>query len=441
LREPHGSARSANTPPPAADWLRQLDGKAWEIRAELLVAANAQFDIVSGMAYNSDTMSNFVRTLVLPTRRPFFLFGPRGTGKSSLLEVWRGSIPAADLLWIDLLDLEVEANYLLRPHRLKEEILARPSLKWVVIDEVQKIPSLLDVAHWAIEKRGVRFAMTGSSARKLKRGAGNLLNLSTLNHLELGVDFDLEAALHWGTLPGLWALENDLERQRFLNSYVHTYLREEIQLEQIVRNVARFRQFLPLASQFHGEPLQFSKVASASGVDEKSIARYFEILTDTLIGIFLEPHERSVRKRPSQKPKFYLFDNGVRNAIAGVLREPSRKGSGEYGRDFESWIILEMHRLNDALGADLRFSYLRTKDDAEIDLIVERGRGAPMLIEIKASTNPTLADARHLIQLGPEFKGASKIILCQSKVARTLDHDVEVLPWRSTFNRLFDDLR
>jgi uncharacterized protein len=399
---------------------------------------------MSGMAYNSDTMSTFGRLLTLPSRRSFLLFGPRGTGKSSLLEVWRKSIPEQKLLWLDLLDPELESEYSLRPQRLKEQILADPLLEWVVIDEVQKVPALLDVAHWAIEKRRLKFAMTGSSARKLKHGAGNLLagraeslRLGTINHQEAGSAFKLDDALHWGTLPGLWQLEDDRERYRFLSSYVHTYLREEIQLEQIVRNINRFRQFLPLAAQFHGEPLQFSNIAAASGVDEKSVARYFEILVDTLVGIFLEPHERSIRKRQSQKPKFYLFDNGVRNAIAGVLREPARKGSGEYGRDFESWVILEMHRLNDALDADLRFSYLRTKDDAEIDLIIERGRGAPMLIEIKASTDPTLKDARHLIKLGAEIKGCSKIILCQSKVARMLDHDVEVLPWKTAFQRVF----
>jgi uncharacterized protein len=415
------------------------------MRHELLRdARRAEADIMSELAYIPDMTSTFARLLQLPARRPFLLFGPRGTGKSSLLEVWRASLDPATVLWLDLLDPEVESEYALQPQRLKEQILATPGIEWVVIDKVQKIPALLDVAHWAIEKRRVKFAMTGSSARKLKRGAGNLLagradslRLGTLNHIEVGAEFDLESALHWGTLPGLWALESELERYRFLSSYVHTYLREEIQLEQIVRNVNRFRQFLPLAAQFHGEPLQFSNVANASGVDEKSVSRYFEILVDTLVGFFLEPHERSVRKRQSQKPKFYLFDNGVRNAIAGVLREPARKGSGEYGRDFESWVIQEMHRLNDALGLDMRFSYLRTKDDAEIDLIVEHGRSAPMLIEIKASINPTLADARHLIQLGAEFKGASKIVLCQSKTARMIEHDIEVLPWRQVFARLF----
>ena len=222
------------------------------------------------MAYNLDMISSYKRILSLPTQRSFLLFGPRGTGKSSLLEQWRHSIET-QILWIDLLDLAVEARYATAPNRLKEQLESNKNIRWVVIDEVQKIPALLDVAHWAIEQKKIRFALTVSSARKLKRGAGNLLagradtfRLATLTHIELANAFALEDALHWGTLPGLYQLTNTRERVRFLESYVHTYMKEEIQLEQLVRNVDRFRQFLPLAAQYHGEPLQFTNIAEGS---------------------------------------------------------------------------------------------------------------------------------------------------------------------------------
>jgi predicted AAA+ superfamily ATPase len=403
------------------------------------------------MAYVSDTMSSYQRLLNLPLDRSFFLFGPRGTGKSTLLEQWRhgalaSKVEPAQILWIDLLDPDDEAEFGHHPERLKERVLAaKPAIKWVVIDEVQKSPALLDVAHWLIEKKKIRFAFSGSSARKIKRGAGNLLAgrafsfaLGPLTHQELGADFDLDAALRWGTLPGLFALQNDLERRRFLSSYVQTYLREEIQLEQIVRNVNRFRQFLPLAAQLHGEPLQFTKTSSLSGVDEKSVARYFEILDDTLLGFFLEPFERSVRKRQSQKPKFFLFDLGVKNAIQGVLDQPARAGSSEYGRDFEAWVVTEVQRLNKAFEKDYRLSFLRTKDGAEIDLIVDRGRGAPLLIEIKSTEAPVEADERHLVSIGKELAKSPKIILCRARHARMTERGVEILPWKTAFERIFE---
>lgn len=410
-----------------------------------------KLDIVSEMASHSDSMSNFDRLLKLPADHSFFLFGPRGTGKSTLLEQWlrkelHNKVREDEILWVDLLDPEVEADIGLHPEHLKERVMgAKTPIRWVVIDEVQKSPGLLDVVHWLIERKKTRFALTGSSARKLKRGAGNLLagrafsfELGPLTHVELGSRFVLDDALHWGTLPGLYALNSDLERRRYLNSYVHTYVREEIQLEQLVRHVDRFRQFLPLAAQLHGEPLQFSRTSSLSGVDEKSVARYFEILNDTLLGFFLEPFERSIRKRQSQKPKFFLFDVGVKNAIQGVLAQRARAGSSEFGRDFEAWVILEIHRLNQYLEKDFQLSFLRTKDGAEIDLVIERGRGAPLLVEINSTETPTVEDERHLLSLGKDLAGSQKIVLCRARQPRRSEGGVELLPWRKAFERIFD---
>jgi uncharacterized protein len=165
--------------------------------------------------------------------------------------------------------------------------------------------------------------------------------------------------------------------------------------------------------------------------------KFASVLGDTLIGIRLEPHEGSVRKRQSQKPKFYLFDLGVKNAIQGTLRQRAAIGSGDFGRAFEAWIVVEVQRLNAALELGYRFSYLRTKDDAEIDLIVERGRDAPILIEIKAKEFPTDRDARHLDKLGADMRHAERWIVSLAPRAKKLEGGSFVLPWRDAFTRLF----
>ncbi len=281
----------------------------------------------------------------------------------------------------DMMPAGAEARYSLEPGLLKQEIeaFAGKNDLWVVIDEVQKVPALLDIAHWAIQKKKALFCLTGSSARKLKRGAANLL---------AGRAFDL----HLHPLTG-------------------RELGQDFKLEQIVRNVTRFRRFLSFAGQMNTKVLNFSRISEISGVDDKSVNRYFEILEDTLIGLLLEPLERTIRTRQRQKPKFYLFDIGVacqmREDCGGKL-SPSTSLFGEL---FEQWVILECHRLRDYLETRDQFSYLRTKDDAEIDLIVERRGVAPILIEIKSGTRVAESDLRHLRSLSGSLKHSRKIVI------------------------------
>lgn len=251
--------------------------------------------------------------------RSFFLFGARGTGKTHLL---RRIFKDAPTIWLDLLRddevLELTRNPSILESRLRRSISSSTGPLWVVIDEVQKVPSLLNEVHRILEEpeyQGkIKFALTGSSARKLKRGGANLLaGRALLNYLfpltyrELGEQFLIEHALTWGTLPNVINSTSDLERAEVLRAYFSVYLKEEIKEEQIVRKLDPFLRFLEVAAQVNGEPLNFARIGRDCLVDEKQVVRYFQILEDTLIGFFLQPFHESIRKRQTAQSKFYFF--------------------------------------------------------------------------------------------------------------------------------------
>jgi predicted AAA+ superfamily ATPase len=376
-----------------------------------------------------------------PTRnRSFFLFGARGTGKSTFL---RDYFAHQDVMWIDLLLPEVEDRYATRPQTLAEQIDARPDpAGWVVIDEVQKVPKLLDVVHSKIESHGTRFALTGSSARKLKRGTVNLLagrafvyHLFPFTTQELGESFDLDSALAFGTMPGLLELENPEEKVEFLRSYALTYLKEEVWGEHLVRNLDPFRAFVEVAAQCNGELINFSRIARDVGVDTKTAQSYFQILEDTLLGYTLEPYHRSVRKRQTQAPKFYLFDSGVCRALSRTLNVPLNHGTYAFGRAFEHFVVAEALRRSDYIKNDFRFSYLRTKDGAEVDLVIERPGRSTVLVEIKSADNVDQADLRSLRALHRDTPGSDAVCLCREPIPRVVD-DVRIMPWQQGLDEL-----
>ena len=370
----------------------------------------------------------------------FFLFGARGTGKSTLL---RQCYASNKTLWIDLLDPEQENRYAVRPDELAQQIRAGlGEFDWVVIDEVQKAPRLLDVVHSAIEAHGTRFALTGSSARKLKRDSVNLLagrafvyHLFPLTSRELGDAFDLARALHYGTLPGLLRFTEDEERKAFLRSYALTYLKEEVWAEQFIRKLDPFRRFLAVAAQCNGEILNYSNIARDIGADHKTVASYFEILEDTLLGFLLEPYHESVRKRQRRAPKFFFFDSGVARALSGTLNVELVSSTYEFGRAFEHFVLLEIVRLSDYGQKDYRFSYLRTKDGAEIDLIVQRPGGRTALVEIKSSDHVDERDTRDLSRFLPDFPGAEAFCLSRDKARKRIG-DVLAVPWQEGLEEL-----
>lgn len=342
----------------------------------------------------------------------------------------------------DLLDLDMEEQLSLNPKLFDQQVSILPAGSWVVVDEVQKIPALLDSVHSLIEKKKIKFALTGSSSRKLKRGGANLLagraslfSLFPFTHLEVKTQFDLDHALNWGTLPRAWELTDHQEKGRFLKSYVQTYVKEEIVAEQLVRNLDPFRLFLPIAAQMEGQVINYSNISKDTGVDYKTIQNYFQILVDTNLGFFLESYSRSVRKVQIQAPKFYFFDQGVRRALEKKLTVPLVTQTSDYGNAFEAWFVAECFRLNSYLETDLSFSYLRTKDDVEVDLVVTAPNGQVILVEIKSSSKIDERHVRSLLHFKKDFPKAQ--LICASNVARPQNIEgVQVLPWDQAFGAM-----
>jgi uncharacterized protein len=381
------------------------------------------------------------RLLSLPQKRSLFLFGPRNTGKSTLVEQ---QYPSQSSLFINLLENKEEDRFSRAPDALHQIVHALPkTTTHVILDEVQKVPRLLDVVQLLMKETDKHFIMTGSSARKLKRGGANLLagrafvyHLFPLTSIELGDQFDLDSALQWGTLPEIFISHDDIERREFLNAYSLTYLKEEVWGEQLVRKLDPFRRFLEVAAQCNGKILNFSNIARDVGVDDKTIGSYYSILEDTLLGFHLEPFHNSVRKRLSQKPKFYFFDTGVVRALSRLMNVPITPSTHAYGNAFEHFIILECMRLADYYRLDFRFTYLRTPSDAEIDLIVERP-GQPLLcIEIKSATTVVESDLSVFDRLCQDMLPCETICLSNEQYPKKI-LGVMVLPWQQGIRQYF----
>jgi uncharacterized protein len=383
----------------------------------------------------------FHRSLEISKTQSSLLFGARGTGKSTLLQ---HQFSADRCLWLDLLDPMLEDQLARDPRELFSMVQAlEPQQTYVIIDEVQKVPKLLDVVHALIEQTDKRFILTGSSARKLKLGGANLLagrafvyHLWPLSFIELGQRFDLTQVLNFGALPKLFSLENDQERLQYLQSYALTYLKEEIWAEQFVRKLDPFRRFLEVAAQSNGKIINFTEISRDVGVDDKTIKNYYSILEDTLIGSFLEPFHHSFRKRLSHKPKFYFFDRGIVKALTRTLSVPLMPGTSAYGEAFEHFIFLECQKLANLYQPEFRFSYLKTKDDAEIDLIVERPNARLLCIEIKSSTSVSEDKLQRFSQLTRELGHCEAVCLSQDPFPKRYGH-VQVLPWHMGIKQFF----
>ena len=333
----------------------------------------------------------------LPTDASCLILGPRQTGKSTLV----GTLPC--LITIDLLSAVTFLKYNHNPDLLFAEVSSLPAGAQgrVWIDEIQKVPALLDVVHRCIERfPTVHFILTGSSARKLRRGAANLLggravsfSLHPLAIAELGGDFQLERVLQYGSLPRVYSLlveQNEALAQELLRSYVTTYLNEEIKSEAIARRLDSFQSFLEVAVSQFAEEVNLSTLAAESRVSQPTVRNYYSILEDTLIGFFLPPYTRSVRKRLSKRHKFYVFDNGVTRALLGLVAVPI--SPIERGRLFEQWIMQEVRRVNDYFRKDLKMYFWRTHNGAEVDLLLTRGREILLAVECKSRSEMTRQD-------------------------------------------------
>lgn len=383
----------------------------------------------------------FPRLLEVSKKRSFFLFGARNTGKSTFL---KGKFESENTLWCDLLNPDEEERFSRKPNTLYEMAQAVPkAITHVVIDEVQKVPKLLDVVHRLMGETDLVFVMTGSSARKLKHGGANLLagrafvyHLFPLTSFEIGKQFDLDFTLHWGSLPELFDFDEDKEREHFLHAYANTYLKEEIWSEHFIRNLDPFRKFLEVAAQCNGKIINYSNIARDVGVEDKTVASFFSLLEDTLIGFFLEPFHHSFRKRLSEKPKFYFFDLGVVRALSRRLSLPLTEKTIPYGEAFEHFVILEIIRLASYFEPDYRFTYLRTPSDVEIDLVVERPGKPILFIEIKSSSEIERTDLSAFIRLSRDFGECEAIVLSRDPYLKKIDHVLSFF-WRDGIKYIF----
>lgn len=307
--------------------------------------------------------------LLKPPHRSFFLFGPRGIGKSTWL---RHVFPGA--IHLDLLNASLALELERDPHRLEAIIDGKGPVRWIILDEIQKIPLLLDEVHRLMETRSWCFALCGSSARKLKRGGADLLagraltlNMESFSREELGPRFDLPRALAYGTLPLVSNAPSDAPA--ILHAYVNTYIKEEIKEEGVVRRVPPFLRFLQIAGIMNGQMVNGSAIAAQAAVARANVDNYFSILVDTLLGHFLPSYQPGLKVRERAHPKFYWFDPGVARAAAGSLFEPV--DSTWKGWALETLVFHELRVRNDVSGVHRPLAYYRTPAGVEIDFIVE----------------------------------------------------------------------
>lgn len=333
----------------------------------------------------------YTRLVKAPDYKSFFLFGPRGTGKTTWV---REMFPNA--LYLDLLGSTLYSELLANPQRL-DGLVSKEPHNFVIIDEIQRIPDLLHEVHRLIENKNIKFILTGSSARKLRRKGVNLLagralalKMYPLTAVELGADFDLEKSLSYGQLP-LAYLEPD--PVKFLKSYVSTYLEEEVFQEGLTRNLSGFARFLETASFSQGSVLNTAEISREASIDRKLAEGYFKILEDLLIAYRLPVFNKKAKRKLITHPKFYFFDTGVYNAIKplGPLDRP------EYNRgiDFETLFLQNLIATNDYLNLGYKIYYYRTKDGNEVDFIVYGERGM-MAFEIKSNKTFTSNHIRGL---------------------------------------------
>ena len=377
----------------------------------------------------------------LHSRNSFFLFGARGTGKSTLIQK---KYYSQKTLWIDLLLYEEEEKFSHNPDELIF-ILNSNNYKKVVIDEIQKAPKLLDVIQKIMrEKPKVQFIMTGSSARKLKRGSGNLLAgrafqyfLFPFSAFELDENINFNSILEFGSLPEIFQKKSKSDKKEFLKSYVQTYLKEEIVSEQIVRKLNPFRNFLQIAAQQSGQIINYSKISQDIGVDDKTVKSYFSILEDTLLVFFLPYYHKSIRKQQRHSPKFYFFDTGVKRALNKQLEIPLIQNTYAYGNAFEHRVLLECFYLNEYLRKDFNFYYLKTKDQNEIDLIIERPGKSDILVEIKSAQYIQKRHISRLNQFKKDWPSPCKAqVWSQEKTSKTIDK-IKCLFWKKALKNVF----
>ena len=382
------------------------------------------------------------RLLKVPTMS-FLLFGPRGTGKSTWL---RQRLPEAKSF--DLLDASLFLELSREPNRLEALIGNQEEGNWVVLDEIQKVPLLLDEVHRLMEKHKWRFALCASSARKLRRGGANLLagraltlSMEGFSAFELKGIFNLDFAIDWGMLPFVWnAPETAAD---ILAAYVNTYLKEELQSEGIIRKAPPFLRFLAVAGQLNGQIVNAQNIARDAAVARSTVDTYFSVLTDTLIGHFLPAWRPGLRVREAAQPKFYWFDPGVARAAGGLLREPIDRFW--QGVSLETLVYHELRVYNEISGKHRPIFYYRTPAGVEIDFVVQTAQKRPgksqriVAIEVKRSERWDRSWEKPMRNLtaGGGVK-VERMVGVYCGLREYVFDDVTVLPFEQFVSRLYD---
>ncbi len=378
-----------------------------------------------------------ILNLSFSSKNTCFLWGPRQSGKSTLL---KNLFPESK--YYDLLLSNEYSRLLQNPGMIREECSAKgitgESQKYpIIIDEVQKIPVLLDEVHWLIENKGVRFILCGSSARKLKRGHGNLLGgrairyeLFPLVYKEIP-DFSLETALNQGLIPRIYQSRTP---DRLLQSYIGDYLKEEIASEALTRNIPAFSRFLEIASLSNGEIINYNNIAAECGVSAPTVKEYFQILSDTLTGRMLFSFRKKAKRRIILAPKFYFFDVGIVSHLA--KRGNVLPGSELFGRAFEHFIFMEITAHSSYSERFYQTAYWRTASGFEVDFILGDGEIA---VEIKSSASVQNQHMRGIRAFKEEQKSKRYIVVSMDPEPRKTSDGIEIMPWKYFLDNLWDN--
>lgn len=358
-----------------------------------------------------------------------FLWGARQTGKSTLL---KSLFPNA--LWFDLLLSDTFLRYQSEPQQFRQAVLASGNTVPVVVDEIQKIPALLDEVHWLIVNHSVRFILSGSSPRKIIRAGNNLLGgralryeLYPLIHAEIP-DFELLRALNNGLLPRHYLSENP---KKLIEAYIGNYLKDEILAEAKIRNINAFTQFLEAAAFSNGEIVNYSNIATECGVSHNTVKEYFQILEDTLLGRFLPSFQKKPKRRVILAPKFYYFDLGIVNKL--LKRGRIEAKSESFGHAFEHFIYQELHAHSKYSEKDYMISYWRTTSQFEVDFILGDHEVA---IEVKGTDNVQPRHLKGLKSFSEEYSVKKLIVVSDDPLERKAGN-ISIVPWKIFLERLW----
>jgi len=381
-------------------------------------------------------MTHIPRTLTidLPPGQSTFLWGARKVGKSTYLQA---RFPRS--LVYDFLDTDLFLKLSKRPALLREQLLARSEElleEPVILDEVQKVPAVLDEVHWLIENKGLRFILCGSSARKLRRGQANLLGgrawrfeMLPLVSAEVG-KLDLMRALNNGLIPAHYLQQN---ATRSLRAYTRDYLKEEVFAEGLTRNIPAFSRFFDAMAYSHGELTNYANIARDCGVDAKTVREYYQVLVDTLLGGFVEPYSRRTNRQViTRAAKFYLFDVGVAGALTKrKLEEPRGE---QFGRALEHLILMELRAHAAYTDGDYAIRFWRTKAGQEVDFVLGDGEVA---IEVKGSKQVDRRDLRGLKAFADDHNPRHSILVCTETEERLTADGIRIKPWRRFLEELW----